>query len=208
MKITQPIKSNHTLFGACSSLRPHSDLGKCTSPSALPGFFFFLFFLFFFFLFSAAAAVCEGSSLGVESELQLPAHTTATATQEPSHVCGLHCSSWQHWIPDPLSKARFWTHILMDSSHYCWATVGTPIKSRDELCSSNWKIVGSSPIWDAVSKPLPRREAHYTHVILYYIPRVSRSHWNPPLGPYRMISSGLSSLFCISRFPQVCNRTT
>ena len=31
----------------------------------------------------------------------------------PSHVCNLHHSSWQHWILNPLSKARDQTHILM-----------------------------------------------------------------------------------------------
>ena len=32
----------------------------------------------------------EVARLGVESELQLPAYTTATALQGPSHVCNLH----------------------------------------------------------------------------------------------------------------------
>ena len=35
--------------------------------------------------------------LGVESELQLLAYATATAMQDPSHVCDLHHSSQQHW---------------------------------------------------------------------------------------------------------------
>ena len=52
----------------------------------------------------------------VESELQLQAYTTATATPDPSRVCDLHHSSWQHWVLDPLSKARDQTHILMDTS--------------------------------------------------------------------------------------------
>ena len=43
---------------------------------------------------------------GVESELQAPAYTTATATRDPNHVCNLHCSSWQHGILNPQSKAR------------------------------------------------------------------------------------------------------
>ena len=56
----------------------------------------------------------EVPKLGVRSELQLLAY--ATATPEPSQVCNLHHSSWQRWIPDPLSKARDQTHILMDTS--------------------------------------------------------------------------------------------
>ena len=45
----------------------------------------------------------EVSRLWVESELQLPA--TATATQDPSCICDLHCSSWQGQILNPLSEA-------------------------------------------------------------------------------------------------------
>ena len=37
----------------------------------------------------------EVPRLGSESELKLLAYTTATATPELSHVCDLHCSSWQ-----------------------------------------------------------------------------------------------------------------
>ena len=44
--------------------------------------------------------------LGVESELQLPAYTTATATPDPNHVYDLHHSSWQYQILNPLKKAR------------------------------------------------------------------------------------------------------
>ena len=59
--------------------------------------------------------------LGVESELQLSAYTTATATQDPSHDCVLHHSSWQHWILNPLTEARDGTRVLMDTGwvHYC-----------------------------------------------------------------------------------------
>ena len=56
------------------------------------------------------------SSLRVRSELQLPAYTTAIATWDPSQVCDLHYSSQQQWIPDPLSKARDPTRILVDAS--------------------------------------------------------------------------------------------
>ena len=49
--------------------------------------------------------------LGVESELQLPAYTTATATQDASQVCSLHRSSRQ-CLSDPLIH---------------WVTTGTPI---------------------------------------------------------------------------------
>ena len=68
--------------------------------------------------------------LGVELELQLPPCSTATAMQGLSCICDLHHSSWQLWIPDPLSKARDQTHILMDTSQICFrcVTMGTPKK--------------------------------------------------------------------------------
>ena len=66
--------------------------------------------------------------LGVKLELQLMAYITAIATQDLSHVCDLYHSSWQHWIPDILSKARDQTQILMDTCRicFCCATTGTP----------------------------------------------------------------------------------
>ena len=48
----------------------------------------------------------EVPRLGVKSELQLPAHATATAMQDPSHVFSPHHSSQQRQILNPLSKAR------------------------------------------------------------------------------------------------------
>ena len=49
-------------------------------------------------------------------------------TQDLSHVCDLHHSSWQCQILNPLSKARGRTHILMDPGwvRYHWAMTGTP----------------------------------------------------------------------------------
>ena len=63
--------------------------------------------------------------LGVELELQLPAHSTARATQNPSRFCDLHNSSWQRRIPNPMREARDQTCILMAVSRDCylWATI-------------------------------------------------------------------------------------
>ena len=58
----------------------------------------------------------EAPRLGVESELQLLAYATATATRDLSRVCNLHHSSWQHQILYPLSEARDQTLNLMLTS--------------------------------------------------------------------------------------------
>ena len=48
----------------------------------------------------------EVPALGVESELQLPAYTTAAAMPDPSCIHDLHHNWQQHQILNPLSKAR------------------------------------------------------------------------------------------------------
>ena len=58
----------------------------------------------------------EVPKLRVESKPQLLAYATTTATPDLNHVCDLHCSSWPHWILNPLSEARDQTRILMDTS--------------------------------------------------------------------------------------------
>ena len=83
---------------------------------------FKIIFLLFCFLFCFVCFLgphpshMEVPRIGVESELQLLAYTTAPATWDLHCVCDLHPSSRQCWIPDPLSKARDWTCIFMDTS--------------------------------------------------------------------------------------------
>ena len=89
--------------------------------------FFLIFCLFVCFL-GPHLRHMEVSRLRVESELQLPAYTTAIATWDPSRVCNLYHSSQQRRILNPLSKARDWTHNLMVTRriHFCCSTMGTP----------------------------------------------------------------------------------
>ena len=64
--------------------------------------------------------------------------------QDLSPICDLeHSSPQQPQILSPLSEARDWTHIFMDTSQvrYHWATMGTP--SSDFL--SNFISDNSSP---------------------------------------------------------------
>ena len=90
--------------------------------------FFIFYFYFYFLLFRAEQWHMEVPRQRVKSELQLPAYTTATATWNLSCICDLHCSSWQHWILNQLSKARDRTRNLMVTSwiHFHCATMGTP----------------------------------------------------------------------------------
>ena len=83
---------------------------------------------FFFFFFGTAVADMEVPRLGVKSDLQPWAYTTAKAMRDPSHIFHLHRSSWQRRIPNPLIEARDQTHILLDTSwiRFRCATKGTP----------------------------------------------------------------------------------
>ena len=78
--------------------------------------------LFFFFFFPGLHPQhMEVSRLGAESELQLPAYVTTTATFGLSCIRNIHHGSWQRQILNPLSRARDQTYILMVTSlmHYC-----------------------------------------------------------------------------------------
>ena len=71
------------------------------------------YFFCFFFFFRATPAAYGG--------FQARGQVRATAA-------GLHHSSQQHWIPDPLCETRDPTCILMDPSwiRFCCATRGIP----------------------------------------------------------------------------------
>ena len=77
----------------------------------------------------------ETPKLGVQSELQLLAYITTTATRDPSRVCDLHHSSQQYQILNQLSEACDRTRNLMVPSriHFYCATTGTP------SCSFNFQ---------------------------------------------------------------------
>ena len=87
-----------------------------------PWEWFLMSFLFFSFLLSFLGLRpwhMEVPRLGVESKLQVPANTTATAMRDLSCVCDLHHSSQQCWILNPLSKARNRTHVVKDTNWVC-----------------------------------------------------------------------------------------
>ena len=79
---------------------------------------YFFFFCFLFFL-GPHLQLMEVSWLGVQSDLQLPAYTRATAMRDLSCICDLHHSSWQCWIHNPLSEARDQTCNLIVPSRNC-----------------------------------------------------------------------------------------
>ena len=72
----------------------------------------------YFFLFTATPAAYGSSRARDWTGAAAGAYDTATAMLDPSHICNLH------QILNPLSEAKDWTHILMDTSRFLtrWAT--------------------------------------------------------------------------------------
>ena len=79
----------------------------------------------------------EVPRLGVASELQLPAHTTATATPDPSCVSDLRYSSRQEWILNPLSKARDGTCVLTEDKKTFKQESSLPTWASSLICISS-----------------------------------------------------------------------
>ena len=94
----------------------------------------FFFFFFCFLLFRVIPAVYGSSQVRgwMKLELQLLAYTTATATPDLSHIFNLCHSSPQCWILNPLSGARDWTCILVNTSQVC-----NLLNHNGNCCSTN-----------------------------------------------------------------------
>ena len=73
--------------------------------------------IFCLFVFRAAPVAYGSSQAGVESELRVPACSTATTTLDPSHICDIRHSFRQCRILNSLSKAR-------DKPTSSWKIVG------------------------------------------------------------------------------------
>ena len=83
---------NHSSKDPCREALPDSPLPQLWARIAAPSFYFRL-------LLGGGAhpGHMEVPRLGVESELQLLAYTTATETRDPRRICNLHHSSRQCW---------------------------------------------------------------------------------------------------------------
>ena len=92
-------------------------------PGNLISLFLSFFLSFFSFLLFKATPTAYGSA-----QPRGPIGATATATKDMSRICNLHHSSQECWIPNPKSKARDQTGILMDTSgiHFRCTRKGTP----------------------------------------------------------------------------------
>ena len=110
MFLGQGSNPSHSCDPSCCRDNAGSLTCWATAGTPFAYFFSFLLFSFFFsflsFLFCVSRAApwaYGGYQAGVESELQPPAYTRATATPYPSRTCDLHHGSHQCQILNPLS---------------------------------------------------------------------------------------------------------
>ena len=87
--------------------KKHQHIKLCVQKCFLQCVFFFL---------GPNLQHMEVPRVGVESELQLQAYTTATATPCQSHIFDLHSDLQQCQILNPLTEARDQTHILTETT--------------------------------------------------------------------------------------------
>jgi len=93
--------------------------------SSFISFSFFLSFFFFFFFLGPPPQRMEVPRLGVDSEMLLPAYTTATATWDLSHDCDLPNSSWQprsltHWLRPGIKPVSSWILVRFATTEPQW----------------------------------------------------------------------------------------
>ena len=141
------------------NIKLHNLSSQIKSVSFSSSWLFFCFVLFCFVLLCFLGPYLQYMEIprpGVESELQLLAYTTTTATQDPSRIYDLHHSSQQRQILNPLSEPRDWTHNFMvpNQIYFCSATRGTPLKLTTVIISHlrsytqiQWSQELSEQIW-------------------------------------------------------------
>ena len=149
------------------------DIPSSINNSVFFQFFNFLYFIFFLFFFSLGLHLqhMEVPRLGVKSEPQLLAYTTATATWDLIRICNLQHSSQQHQILNPLNESRDQTHILMDTSqiHFHWDTTRTPCS-----ISKSEKVI---PISFYAIKPYIKLVSAFCQCYILNIPKTCSSLW-------------------------------
>ena len=93
----------------------------------------------------------KGPWQGVESELQLLAYTTATATWDPSHVCDLHHSSWQYqilnqWERPEIKPASSWIVVRLITAQPPWELLFIFKNIALQFFPNPWVFVSPHPL--------------------------------------------------------------
>ena len=116
---------------------------------------------FFFFFLGPHVQYMEVPSLGVESELQLPAYATAPAIPAPSHVCDIHYSSQKcqilnPWVRPAIKTASSWILVGFITTEPWWKLLFCPFFN---WAVSFWYWAYSSSTLPLVSRAILSRDA-------------------------------------------------
>ena len=111
----------------------------------------------------------EGPRLGVRSELQLPAYTSATATLDPSCICDLHHSSWC-WGDGSDRPCRKMRHMSMGRSRQGAFLLqkgegAQKARQEDPPCFSLMQATDLSPSHGSGQGALSSRWAHLKQIV-------------------------------------------
>ena len=96
------------------SILPHSS--NCYTGHQIIWLHLYCFLIFYFCLFRAAYTAYGNSQARGPIGAIAAGLCHTMAMPDLSQICKLPQSLWQCWILNPLSGARDWTHILMDTS--------------------------------------------------------------------------------------------
>ena len=132
----------------------------------------------------------EVPGLGVESELQLPDYTTATAMPDLSLIFDLHHSSWPCWILNPLREAGNRTLVLIEAS---W------VERRGELAGLSFVSSFLSAQWMG-RLDYPQRSTRTCLVPWFVGHKISICKMNESTNGRQAFSSPFTSLLASSPF--------
>ena len=147
----------------CSSLASHNQYDSTRITQDFPPWWR-LYFLFFSRLFRAMPVAYGSSQAMGQIRVAAASYTTATAIAmpDPSQICDLHHSLWQHRILNLLSEARDWTLILIFTSwiRYRWVTTGT-LEAAFSMVTQNIILGCWWSTWDLSPSTIPIHSSHF-----------------------------------------------
>ena len=150
--------------------------------------------------------------------------------QDLNCVFDLNYGSMKCCILNPLSEARDWTHILMDTSQvrYCWATTGTPLMHLSCFYFLHAHPLNWIPEWLTRSWRSPMMDCRWRKMKALWrtaIPQrglvaqgamgqqeiyslavaatIGRWSWVPPHGKYTPLFFSLSCCQCLGQFSSI-----
>ena len=135
--------------------------------------------LFFFFILGLHPQYMEVPRPGVESQLQLPAYTTATAMPYLSHVCTAHgnAGSLTHWVRPGIESETSWFTVGYVSTVPWQELLSKPL---DKNVLSPIFLVVYCAVWEHLCKYVPKQKLLAKKWIRLFLQYVFLFPWDAP----------------------------